>query len=77
MEQYLKRVANHFSKLSEKKVKTKSDAYAVKVKLPKTFLLQKEYILEESDLSAYTYEIISETGISIKMKNLLIHHIIV
>lgn len=67
---YLVKVSsNQPSKLSGKKVKTKSDAYAIKVQLPKTFLLQKEYVLEESDLSAYDYESVSNTGISIKMKN--------
>lgn len=67
---YLVKVSsNQLSKLSEKKVKTKSDAYAVKVQLPKAFLLQKEYVLEEADLSRYSYELISDTGISIKMKN--------
>jgi len=67
---YLVKVSsNQLSKLSEKKVKTKSDAYAVRVQLPKTFLLQKEYVLEEADLSGYSYEKVSDTGISIKMKN--------
>lgn len=67
---YLVKVSsNQLSKLSGKKVKTKSDAYAIKAQLPRTFLLQKEYVLEESDLSAYDYEPISDTGISIKMKN--------
>lgn len=67
---YLVKVSsNQYSKLSGKKVKTKSDAYAIKVQLPRTFLLQREYILEESDLSAYDYEPIPDTGISIKMKN--------
>lgn len=66
---YLVKVSsNQLSKLSGKKVKTKSDAYAVKVQLPKTFLLQKEYVLEESDLSEYAPEFIAGTGISIKMK---------
>lgn len=67
---YLVKVSsNQLSKLSEKKVKTKSDAYAIKAQLPKSFLLQKEYVLEESDLSKYSHEKISDTGISIKMKN--------
>lgn len=67
---YLVKVSsNQFSKLSEKKVKTKSDAYAIKVQLPKSFLLQKEYVLEEADVSRYPYEKVSDTGISIKMKH--------
>lgn len=67
---YLVKVSsNQPSKLSGKKVKTKSDTYAIKVQLPRTFLLQKEYVLEESDLSAYDYEVIPNTGISIKMRN--------
>lgn len=67
---YLVKVSsNQLSKLSGKKVKTKSDAYAIKAKLPKNFLLRKEYVLEEADLSGYSYEKVSDTGISIKMKN--------
>lgn len=67
---YLVKVSsNQFSKLSGKKVKTKSDAYVVKAQLPKSFLLEKEYVLEESDLFEYKYETIANTGISIKMKN--------
>lgn len=67
---YLVKVSsNQLSKLSEKKVKTKSDAYAVKVELPKSVLLQEEYVLEEADLFGYSYEKVSDTGISIKMKN--------
>lgn len=67
---YLVKVSsNQLSKLSGKRVKTKSDAYAVRVQLPKTFLLQKEYVLDEADLSGYSYEKISDTGISIKMKD--------
>jgi hypothetical protein len=66
---YLVKVSsNQFSKLSCRKVKTKSDAYVVNVELPREFLLKKEYILEESDLSEYNYDIIQNTGISIKMK---------
>lgn len=67
---YIVKVSSHqFSRLSEKKVKTKSDAYAIKAKLISSFLLQKEYILEESDLSDYDFETVLDTGISIKMKN--------
>lgn len=67
---YLVKVSsNQPSNLSGKKVKTKSDAYVVNVKLPNEFLLQKEFVLEESDLSKYDYNKIPETGISIKMKN--------
>lgn len=67
---YLIKVSsNQLSKLSGKKVKTKSDAYAIKAQLPKRFLLQKEYVLEESDLSDFNYDSIPDTGISIKMKN--------
>lgn len=66
---YVVKVSSHqYSKLSKRKVKTKSDAYAVKVKLSKEFLLQKEYVLEEADLSGHSYEKISDSGISIKMK---------
>ncbi|MCM1083654.1 MAG: hypothetical protein NC393_06785 [Clostridium sp.] len=67
---YLVKVSsNQPSKLSGKKVKPKSDAYAIKAQLPKSFLLQKEYVLEESDLSGFDFEAVADTGISIKMKN--------
>jgi hypothetical protein len=70
LDYYIVKVSSHQnSKLSGKKVKTKSDAYVIKAQLTEAFLLQKEYVLEESDLVNYEFEIISDTGISIKMKN--------
>lgn len=60
--------SNQLSKLSEKKVKTKSDAYAIKALLNRDMLLRKEYVLDESDLKNVEYEIQHETGISIKIR---------
>jgi hypothetical protein len=66
---YLVKVSsNQISTLSGRKVKTKSDAYVVKVQLSHKFLLSKEYILDENDLKGKNYEIQHNTGISIKMK---------
>ena len=60
--------SNQYSSLSQKKVKTKSDAYVIKAKMEKEFLLSKEYILDEKDIQGYEYVIVADTGISIKMK---------
>ncbi|MBO5738945.1 hypothetical protein J6R97_06365 [bacterium] len=67
---YLVKVSsNQFSRLSEKKVKTKSDAYVIKANLPKDLLLSREYVIEESDLNDYDYEVQANSGISIKLKS--------
>ncbi|HFI0634664.1 TPA: hypothetical protein ACGO2G_001137 [Streptococcus suis] len=60
---------NQFSALSNKKVKTKSDAYIIKAKLDRQIMLEKQFVLDESDLKNFEYEIVPGTGISIKMKN--------
>ncbi len=66
---YLIKVSSHqMSSLSGKKVKTKSDAYVVKMNLTREFLLGKEYVLDETDIKDFSYEIQHNTGISIKMK---------
>lgn len=66
---YLVKVSsNQMSSLSGKKVKTKSDAYVVKIQLSREFLLGKEYILDETDIKDKTFEIQHGTGVSIKMK---------
>ncbi len=65
---YAVRVASmQFSKLSNKNVKTKSDAYIIKAELPHELLLSKQYSLNENDIKDYNYKIINESGISIKM----------
>ncbi len=56
------------SKLSKKRVHTKTDAYVIKAEISDEFLLGKEYILTEEDLKNINYIIIKGTGISIKMK---------
>lgn len=66
---YLIKVSsNQMSTLSGKKVKTKSDAYVVKIKLSREFLLAKEYTLDEDDIKNKKFEILHGSGISIKMK---------
>lgn len=61
--------SNQFSTLSNQKVKTKSDAFVTKATFNKDFLLEREYILDESDIKGKEYEIVPDSGISIKMKN--------
>ena len=67
---YLVKVStNQPSKLSGKKVKTKSDVYAIKSNIERKYLLSREYVLDESDIKSLTYVIVPNTGISIKVKN--------
>lgn len=61
--------SNQYSNLSEKYVKTKSDAYVIKADLDRNFLLSKEFALNENDIKNIKYEIQNDTGISIKIKN--------
>lgn len=61
--------SNQLSKLSGKKVKTKSDAYVIKASISNEILFEKEYTLEESDINKLTYTIVPNSGISIKMKH--------
>lgn len=69
-EYYIIKVTNKsFSKLSNKKVFPKSDAYIVKAKITNDILLQKEFILTENDLKNINYEIVPNSGISIKLKD--------
>ena len=61
--------SNQMSKLSGRKVKPKSDAYAIMADIPKSLLQGKEYALDENDIKDFDYTILKETGISIKMKD--------
>lgn len=65
----IKVVYNAFSKIANKKVKAKTDAYVVKAELEDKFLLEREYILTEEDLQDVKYEIVTDTGISVKKKD--------
>lgn len=66
---YLIKVStNQLSSLSGKKVKTKSDAYVVKIPFSHRYLLGKDHILDENDIKGLKYELQHGTGISIKMK---------
>lgn len=56
------------SKLSNKKVFPKSDAYIVIADIKREDLLAKEYVLTESDLRDYSYQVVFGSGISIKIK---------
>ncbi|MCD7809788.1 MAG: hypothetical protein LUH02_10620 [Erysipelotrichaceae bacterium] len=55
-----------FSHLSEKKVNPKSDAYLIRARILKEFLLEKEYLIKETDLDCIDYKPINGTGISVK-----------
>lgn len=69
---YIVKVTNKpKSKLSGKKVFSKSDAYIIKSNLSEKFLLEKEYIITEKDLNSIDYKIVNNTGISIKIKSSL------
>ena len=59
-----KKVLSH---LSGKKVNPKADAFLVKSDFDQNYLLEKEYSLDESDLSGREFEIIENTGISVKI----------
>lgn len=54
------------SRLSNKKVLPKADAYVVETKLSKDYLLQREYNLTEDNLNTIDHNIIKNTGISVK-----------
>lgn len=58
------RVLSH---LSNKKVYPKADAYLIRANITQDFLLQKEYELTENDLKDINYEIIKNSGISVKI----------
>lgn len=60
---------NQPSALSGRKVKTKSDAYLIKSNISESILLQKEYILDENDLTEIPYEYIDGSGISVKISD--------
>lgn len=78
---FLVRVSQrHYSKLSEKKVMTKADAYAIEITDNRLFeILEKnDFYLDEDILSGYEdyYEIIEESGISIKLDNTTTYQIV-
>ncbi|MEJ7174088.1 hypothetical protein WL278_06940 [Staphylococcus caprae] len=54
------------SKLSNKKVLPKADAYVVEADLSKNYLLEREFNLSEDSIKEKEYNIIDSTGISVK-----------
>lgn len=58
-----------YSKISQKKVPSKADAYVVEAIFDKNTLLMKQYSLSEDDLKGIDYKIICGTGISVKRDN--------
>lgn len=61
--------SKQYSSLSHKKVFPKSDAYVIKTHLNRQDLFSKEFVLNETDLVGLNYQIIPETGISVKYKD--------
>lgn len=61
-----KKILSH---LSNKKVFPKSDAYLIQADISKDFLLEREYLLKENYIQDLEYNIISNTGISVKQRN--------
>lgn len=57
------------SKLSGQKVYAKSDAFIIKADISDKFLLEREYLIGENDLDLINYDIVENTGISIKIKD--------
>lgn len=67
---YVVKVADRVkSKLSGKKVFPKSDAYLIIANISKEYLLENEYTLTEDNLKDFEYTIVSNSGISIKIKD--------
>lgn len=65
---FMVKVSNKvLSKLSDRKVNPKADAYLVKSNFDHNYLLEKEFSLDESDLNNRDFEIIENSGISVKM----------
>ncbi len=60
---------NAYSKLANKKVKAKTDAYIVSADLDDKFLLEREYIITEEDIKDLAHTVIPNTGISVKKKD--------
>ncbi len=58
-----------YSKMAKKKVKTKTDAYIISTNLEDKYLLEREYIITEKDIEDIEYEIVSNSGISVKKKD--------
>lgn len=65
----VKVVSNAFSKIANKKVKAKTDAYIISGEVSHKTLLEKEYILTEDDIKGIEYEVLEGSGISVKMKD--------
>lgn len=57
------------SKLSEKSVFPKADAYVINAEIPHSYLLENEYLLTEDIICNFKFEPIINTGISIKLKD--------
>lgn len=60
---------NSFSRIANQKVKAKTDAYIVIAELDDKFLLEREYIITEEDMRTIEYQVVPDTGISVKKKD--------
>lgn len=57
------------SKLSDRLVHPKSDAYLICAEIPIEYLLSHEYVLTETNISKFDYIIVDDSGISVKLKD--------
>jgi hypothetical protein len=55
-----------FGKLQQKKVWAKADAFIAKGVVPKAYLIQNDYFLNEDDMKKFNLRAVAQSGISIK-----------
>ncbi|WP_414045961.1 hypothetical protein ACMGE5_06450 [Macrococcus equi] len=55
-----------FSKITQKKVLSKADAYVIEAEIDKNILLMNQYSISEDDLEKINYKVVNNTGISVK-----------
>lgn len=60
--------SNHFSRISQKNVSPKSDAFIVRGDIQEDFFKKQGYFLNESSISSLNLQVIENSGISIKME---------
>jgi hypothetical protein len=57
-----------FGKLQQKKVWAKADAFIAKGSVPKEYLKEKDFFLNEDDMKKFNLKAVEQSGISIKQK---------
>lgn len=61
-------ISHKFGKINDKKVKPKADVYIAKGVVDSSFLVERDYYLNEDDINSFNLEPIDYTGISVKLK---------